>query len=269
VNVRAMLYCAMLSGLLVLSLVACQDRSADDAQDLPPQGTLRFFTHAESDRIVRTAPPRYELLVASSVADIESLARYPIILPTEAGLEERYPERVWGYGDITPFGLVEVTYDPTHHVITSVYASLKWHPRAGSMVCFYDKDRVLEHDWLTSIDYSCDCCVLMFIRQMNLRDTSTQVNALWIGASASIQSMRIGDTLGEFVSGHWALEIENGTDQATTQTLHWIEDDEYGALRWQVCNWLFEIRAKGQDAGFTFEDLASIAQDVHNQVVCQ
>lgn len=147
---------------------------------------------------------------------------------------------MWGYPGITPFSLVEVTYDPTRHVVTSVYASFEWHPQAGSKVCLYDSDRIFERDWLTSIDYKCDCCVLVFIRQMNLQDTATQVKSHRIGASASIQSVRIGDTVGEFVSGHWALE-EGTAQTATTQTLYWTEDDEYGVLRWQVCDWLFEI----------------------------
>lgn len=235
--------------------------------DLPLQGTLRFFAHAESDRLTRTTPPAHEMLVKSSVIDIESIVHHPVILPTEAGLGERYPERVWGYGDITPFDLFEVTYAPTFHTVTSVYASFKWIPQAGTEVCALDNDRVFEHDWLTDIDYLCDCCVLIFIRQTNLQNVSMQTDAYLIGASASTQSVHIGDTSGELVVGHWVLQEETG--QATTQTLHWSEDGEYGALRWQVCDWLFEIRSKGKDAGFTVEDLVPIAQDVHSQVVCE
>jgi hypothetical protein len=234
VSRKATLYCVVFGGLLVLSLVACQDEPVDDANDLPSEGTLRFFTHAENDHITRTAPLTHELSISSSVADIESIARYSIIQPTKAGLNERYPERVWGYGDITPFGLAEVTYDPTHHVVTSVYASYEWHPQAGSKVCRFDSDRVLEHDWLTTIDYLCDCCVLVFIQQTKLQDISTQVSPYWIGASASVQPVHIEDGLGEFVSGYWALE--EVADKATTQTLHWTEGDEYGTLKWQACD---------------------------------
>ena len=266
-NTKVMLYHVTLGSLSVLSLVACLCKPADDAQDLPPHGTLRFFTHAESDRLTRTAPPVRELFVEPSVADIESIASHPIILPTEAGLEERFPDEVTGYGDIVPFGLVEVMYVPTLHTTTSVYASFHWRPESGSLPCDFDSARAFEHDWLTGIDYYCDCCVFVFIRQTNLQNASTQADAYLIGASASIQSVHIGDTLGELVLGHWVIQEETG--QATTQTLHWSEDDAYGALRWQVCDWLFEIRSKGKDAGFTVEDLVPIAQDVHNQVVCE
>jgi len=151
-------------------------------------------------------------------------------------------------------------------VVTSVFVSGEWHPQAGTKICHFDSDRVLEHDWLTDIDYLCDCCILVFIKQMKLQDILPQANPYWIGASASVQHVPVGDGLGEFVVGFWALE--EAADKAV-QVLHWTEDDEYGTLRWQACDWLFESRAKGQDGGFIFEDIFFIANDIHEQVVCK
>jgi hypothetical protein len=97
-----------------------------------------------------------------------------------------------------------------------------------------------------------------------------QGGAYWIGASATVEPVPIGGGWGEFVAGYWAA-IEHGEEsKASTQTLHWIEGDEHWTLRWRACDWLFEIRAKGQDqdAGFVFEDLVFIAQDIHDQVAC-
>ena len=100
---------------------------------------------------------------------------------------------------------------------------------------------------------------------MNLQDAATQVTAQEVGAGATIQPVPVGELTGELVLGRWT-EIEK---QTITQTLQWTEDGKYATLRWQQCNWLFEIRAKGQDDGFIFEDLVPIAEDIHKQVVCQ
>lgn len=272
---EATLHCMLLTGLLVLTLIACQasqNEPSGDSNNLPSGDILRFFVHAEHDLVTRVTRPTDELSVSSPVAYIESVTRYSIIKPSREALERRYPERVWGYGDITPFHLAEVTYDATRRVATSVYASGKWSPYAGTMVCTYDDDRelVLEDSWLTSFDYLCECCVLVLIRQMRLEDVSPQGDAYWIGASATVEPVPIGDGRGEFVAGYWAIVEHAEESNASTQTLHWIEGDEHWTLRWRACDWLFEIRAKGQDqdAGFVFEDLVFIAQDIHDQVAC-
>ena len=263
---KTVLYRAIMGSLLILSLIACQDKLPQEIDENTLQSTLQFFTRAESDRISREGPPHFNLFVGSVAADIESLTGFPVIRLTEEGLKERYPEQITGYGDIGLFALHEWIYDPTRHIVTSVYSSCEWSPFAGSVVCSYkERPRTFEQDWLTEIDYLCERCVQIFIEQMNLQDAATQVNPLQIGASAAIQSVPVGKLTGELVLGHWS-QIEK---QTITQTLQWTEDGKYATLRWRQCNWLFEIRAKGQDGGFIFEDLIPIAQDVHNQVVCQ
>ena len=267
-KLKAALFRAIVGSVLVISLAACQEKPGNETEDSPPQDTGPFFTHAESDHISRAAPLPFDLFVGSSAADIDSLAGFPVIMLTEEGLQARYPEQVTGYGDIGPFWLSELLYDPTRHIATAVYSSCEWHPLAGSIVCYHqDSPRVFEQNWLTEIDYLCDRCVQIFIMQGNLLDEATQVSAHQIGASATIQSIPIGNRMGEFVVGHW-MEAE-ATSSVNTQTLQWVEDGKYGTLRWQACNWQFEIRAKGQDGGFVFEDLSLIAQDIHNQVECQ
>jgi hypothetical protein len=158
-NREATLHCILLTGLLVLTLIACQagqNEPSGDSNNLPWGDSLPFFAHAEHDLVIRATRPTGELSVSSPVADIESVVPYSIIQPSREALKRRYPERVWGYGDITPFHLAEVTYDPTRRVATSVYTLGKWSPYAGTMVCTYDDDGelVLEEDWLTSFDYS-------------------------------------------------------------------------------------------------------------------
>lgn len=257
-----------MGGLLILFVTACRDKPGTETEDDPLQNDLQLFARAESDRISRAAPPAFALFVGTPAADIDALVGFHVILLTEGGRDARYPEQVTGYGDILPFGLYELAYDPTRHIVTAVYSSFEWSPFAGSKVCPNDQDsRMFEQEWLTEINYLCDCCVQIFVGQSDLENADTQANTPKIGASATIQPMPVGEIMGEFVTGHWAAVAETG--QSTTQTLQWTEDGKYGTLRWQECNWLFEIRAKGQDGGFVFADLIPIAQDIHNQVVCQ
>jgi len=114
VDRRVNLYCRVLGSLLVLSVIAYQGEPASDANGLPPEGTPRFFTHAEQDQITRNAPTAHELSISSSITDIESLAHFSII---QSSLEQRLPERVWGYGDVTAFHMREATYDSTDNVV--------------------------------------------------------------------------------------------------------------------------------------------------------
>jgi hypothetical protein len=263
----------LLGGLLLLTLSACQvvqGEAPGGGSVTPASGGLQFFACAEHQRVVVATPSVDALSVSSPVADVEAHLSYLLIEPTDAALRRRWPEQVGGYGDITAFHRAGVTYDAARQIATIAYASAKWNPQAGSMVCAYDdgQELVLETEWLTDFDYGGDCCMLVLVRQ-TASDGTTQPDLYRVGSDAMVKTVAIEDSCGEFVAGYWAVEPAEASE-AQERTLRWINGDTYWTLRWRACDRLFEMRTKGQDgdAGFLFEDLIFIARDIHAQVVC-
>jgi hypothetical protein len=225
-----------------------------------------LFVRARGNRLERPTPPEPDWVISRSSDEIGALAGYALYLPSVEGREVRFPERIWGYGDVTPFGLFELVYDAAHDDVFAVYTSGQWHPRAGTMVCRRDEVRVLDHNWLTPIHYRCDdCCLTLVVRQARLPDPPGALPSCWVGAGAVVEAVQVGEASGALVRGRWAIE---GTSQEGSQSLRWSGDEAYATLRWTTCGWLFEIRARGEDYGFSLDELPLIAADIARQVDC-
>lgn len=74
-----------------------------------------------------------------------------------------------------------------------------------------------------------------------------------VGASASVETVKIGVVSGEYVEGVWKL-----TDKGPV----WESDPFQKTLRWQVNNTAFEIRYMGIPDSLTKADLIAIAESV-------
>jgi len=75
-----------------------------------------------------------------------------------------------------------------------------------------------------------------------------------VGASASIETVQVGDGIGEYVQGVWKL-TENGPI--------WENDPYLQTLRWQTAGVAYELQYMGPPEVLTKEDLVSIAKSLH------
>jgi hypothetical protein len=189
---------------------------------ITPQGRalaqefLQFFSRAETD----TLPAQSEqLLPVSSEPDPASIL--------DANLEVLDVQEQAGFDVLEPAFLPQVltfsgaSIEPEHHIVRIFYREVE----TNGLV-------LRQESYQTSDD--CELCGV-------------------VGDSAVIETVQIGNSMGEYVEGVWNL-----TDEGQV----WVSDPYLKTMRWQANGLAFELMFMGSPDSVTREDMIAIAESL-------
>ena len=194
-----------------------------------PQGSawaqeiLQFFTRARSDALPVQPwqlTPRPTLAPGANSPDPASNLEAKLSIEQvelQSGFDVKEPSWLPGH-----FSLVGATYDPPRSLVR----------------IFYGQDAIYGFNLKEEFYASLDTCAL----------------CNQVGASASVETVQVGSTVGEYVQGVWKL-TENGPI--------WENDPWLQILRWQAEGVAYELLYMGPPESLTKEDLVNIASSLH------
>ncbi len=185
------------------------------------QSILQFFARADRDRyplqawqMTPPAPTSSESPFKYSVQDAEALAGYDVSSPAEP-----------------PFGMMFVgaSYDEKYHVVAQAFG--------------LSSDSIAVSIWQQPLAYYEPCGDIS-------KRCDNMLGSNLAGLTADIQTVRVGNTAGEYVEGVWNL-TDNGPVWEPTPYLK--------TLRWKTDTMIFEL-VGGIDQ--TREDLVNLAESL-------
>jgi hypothetical protein len=186
------------------------------------QSILQFFTRAQSDALpVQTwqLTPQPTLALSTNSPDPANILEAKLSVKeveAQSGFEVKEPSWLPEH-----LSLVGATYDPQRSMVRIFY---RLEESSGL---------VLKEEFYARFD-TCALC--------------NQV-----GASASIETVQVGDEIGEYVQGVWKL-TENGPI--------WENDPYLQTLRWQTAGIAYELQYMGPPEVLTKEVMVSIANSL-------
>lgn len=167
------------------------------------QNILQFFVRADQDRYPLQAwqmtPPAQTSLESPfklSVQEAETLAGYDVFSPIEP-----------------PSGMIFVgaSYDEKYHIVAQAFGQ--------------NSDFIELSLWQQPLEYYQSCGDIS-------HRCDNMLGGNLIGASADIQTVQIGDVMGEYVEGVWELTATGPV---------WRDDPFLKTLRWQKNDMAFEL----------------------------
>jgi len=212
---RAAFITAIIVVLLTIALITPLGRAF-------AQSVLQFFTRAESDTLPQQQPWQMTSPAQSpsespsqlSVQEAESLAGYDVLSPVEI-----------------PFGMdfMSASYDARYHIVVQAFGR--------------DTEFIGFSLWQQPLEYYQSCGDII-----NYCDNMLGWNL--VGASAYVETVRIGNLTGEYVQGTWILTYSGPV---------WDPTDYLKILRWQTDTMIFELVAGIE---FSRDDLVALASSI-------
>ena len=212
---RAALGMLILVVLVFLAFVTPQGRAF-------AQNILQFFVRADQDRYPLQAwqmtPPAQTSLESPfklSLQEAETLAGYDVFSPIKP-----------------PSGMIFVgaSYDEKYHIVAQAFGQ--------------SSDFIELSLWQQPLEYYQSCGDIS-------HRCDNMLGGNLIGASADIETVQIGDVMGEYVEGVWEL-----TDNGPV----WRDDPYLKTLRWQKDGMAFELVFMGME--LEKDNLADIAESI-------
>jgi hypothetical protein len=198
--------------LLMLAVVTPQGRAF-------AQNILRFFVRADQDRYPlqswQMTPPANsspESPFQLSVREAEELAGYDVLSPVDV-----------------PSGMIFVgaSYDEKYHIVSQAFGQ--------------DAEYIEISLWQQPLEYYQPCGDIS-------QACDNLLGATFVGASAYLETVQIGNQTGEYLEGVWELTNDGPVWNPTPYARH---------LRWKTETMIFELVYNGMNLGR--DDLVTLA----------